>query len=72
VHPYIFRENISVYVSEVDEMSFAVQVILISIICIGFLAIIPLSIITVRDVKEILKEVESDEEPVYKYMPHDM
>ena len=53
-------------------MSFTVQVILILIIGIGFSATIPLSIITFRDVREILKGGEDDAESVHSDMPYDM
>lgn len=53
-------------------MSLTVQLILILIIGIGFSATIPLSIITFRDVREILKGGEEDAEPVHQHMSHDL
>lgn len=53
-------------------MSLTVQIILILIIGIGFSATIPLSIITFRDVGEILKGGEEDAQSVYQHMSHDM
>lgn len=72
MHQYIFRENTSAYASEVKKMSLTVQLILILIIGIGFSATIPLSIITFRDVREILKGGEEDAEPVHQHMSHDL
>ena len=46
-------------------MSFTVQLILIIMIGICMLAIIPLYYLTIRDVREILREEDPDEESIH-------
>ena len=48
-----------------NNMSFTVQLILIIMIGICMLAIIPLCYITIRDVIEILREEDPDEESIH-------
>ena len=53
-------------------MSFTVHVILIILIGICMLTTTPLCIITIRDIKELLREEDHDEKSVYIDMQDDM
>ena len=53
-------------------MTTALQIILIIIIGLCMFVTWPLMIITIRDIKELLKEVDPDEESIHSDMSHDM